>query len=87
MKIYVVIENSGYVSEMKNQVFLDKEKSLDEFNRLVDEAKISIRNLLNNGTSKEEINEDEVLSAKCKTFSYDDTEVCQQVTWEEHTVE
>ena len=84
-KIYTLSYNCSYTSESTTKVFLCKEDSLREFNKVVVNEKKEIEELLK--LEDVDTNEDEMLlGEKAKHFSYYDGEKAHQWNWEEHEI-
>ena len=87
MKLYIVIQNCGYVSYLNYRVFTDKTESLDYHAELKKEHMDIVEQLRYDSTPEEfinlNINENIVDINKKQIISYDDQEVYQQLTWEE----
>lgn len=83
MKLYIVIQNSGYTSYLNYRVFLSKTKSLEYHKEMKTIHINDIIELHDNGISDDYIHFNETKTDTLHQISYDDQEVCQQLTWEE----
>ena len=83
MKLYIVIQNCGYVSHLNYRMFTDKIRSL-AYHDLLKASHIDvIKSLQNDGVHDDDINLNETKTDTLYQLSYDDQEVCSQLTWEE----